>query len=195
MTDTGAELNESKAPPAVHGVSLWELFTGFLMIGMQGFGGIAVSAHHIIVEKRRWLAPKEFVELFGICSILPGGNFMNATIMIGARYQGALGSCVAMSALLFMPLTILISIAILYDHYSYLPDVRAATAGAASAAAGLIVATATKLAKGVVWTLMPIVFGLAAFVIAALLRAPLWMLVVAVGPISVGWAYFHGKRR
>jgi chromate transporter len=128
-------LNESLPQPVVRSVSLWELFTGFLMIGLQGFGGIAVSAHHIIVERRRWLAPKEFVELFGICSILPGGNFMNATIMIGARYQGAIGSCVAMSALLFMPLTILISIALLYDHYSYLPDVRAATAGAGARAA------------------------------------------------------------
>ena len=188
-------MNESIRTSEGRTVGLWELFTGFLMIGLQGFGGIAIAANYMIVEKRRWLTAREFVEMFGICSILPGGNFMNATIMIGARYQGVLGSCVAMSGLLVMPLTILISIAMIYDHFSYLPDVRAATAGAASAAAGLIVATATKLGKGVTWSVMPILFGLAAFIIAGVLRAPLWLLVAAIAPLSVGWAYWQGRAR
>ncbi len=175
-------------------VSLAELFKGFMIIGLLGFGGLAMSAYYIIVEKRRWLDKKEFSELFAICSILPGGNIMNATIMIGARYQGALGSVVAMSALLLMPLLILIALAMTYDHFSYLPDVRAAMAGAASAAAGLIVATATKLGLGVVWRVAPIVFAVTTFVAVSIFHAPLWMVVMTIGSLSILMASRAGKR-
>ncbi len=175
-------------------VSLSELFTGFLIVGLLGFGGLATSAYHMIVEKRRWLDKKEFVEMFPICSLLPGGNFMNATIMVGARYQGALGSVVSMSALLLMPLLILIGVAVTYDHFSYLPDVRAAMAGAASTAAGLIVATATKLGQGVVWRAAPIFFALTTFGVVAYLRAPLWQVVLVIAPFSVLSAMWTRKR-
>ena len=175
-------------------VSLVDLCAGFLLIGLLGFGGLGASAHYIIVEKRRWLAPKEFVELFAICSILPGGNFMNATIMLGARYHGVLGSVMAMGSLLLMPLLILIVVAMTYDHYSYLPDVRAAMGGAASAAAGLIVATATKLGQGVVWRTAPICFAVATFVAVSYFRAPLWLVVLFLAPPSVILAIRNGRR-
>ena len=175
-------------------ISLLDLFTGFLMIGLQGFGGIANSSHYIIVEKRKWLTAKEFVELFGVCSILPGGNFLNASIMLGARSHGPLGSIVSISGLLLMPLVILIMIAVAYEQFQYLPDVRAATAGAASAAAGLIIATAIKMMKGVAWTLVPIGMAVGTFIVIGYLRAPLWMVVVIFVPLSIGLTALARRR-
>jgi chromate transporter len=175
-------------------ISLFDLFSGFLMIGLQGFGGIANSSHYIIVEKRKWLTAKEFVELFGVCSILPGGNFLNASIMLGARSHGPLGSITAISALLLMPLVILIMIAVTYDQFQHVPEVRAATAGAASAAAGLIIATALKLTKGVKWTLVPIAMAVGTFILIGYLRAPLWMVVVIFVPLSIGLTALARRR-
>ncbi len=189
-------MSSSSLPSAASGarVSLLDLCTGFLMIGLMGFGGIAQSAQYVIVERRKWLTPKEFVELFGVCSILPGGNFLNASVMIGDRNQGALGSIACLTALLLAPLMILLGIAVAYDHYSYLPDVRAATAGGAAAAAGLIFATATRLAKGVTPTTAAILSGIATFAIVGALRWPLWVVVVCVAPASVAWAIYAGRR-
>jgi chromate transporter len=175
-------------------ISLLDLFTGFLLIGLQGFGGIANSSHYIIVEKRKWLTPKEFVELFGVCSILPGGNFLNASIMLGARSHGPIGSVTAISGLLLMPLVILILIAVTYEQFQHLPDVRAATAGAASAAAGLIMATAFKLMKGVRWTVVPVLMAIGTFVLIGYLRAPLWMVVVIFVPLSIGLTALMRRR-
>ncbi len=175
-------------------ISLFELCTGFMMISLLGFGGLGASSNYIIVERRRWLTAKEFVELFAICAILPGGNIMNATIMLGARHHGVLGSVLAMVSLLFMPLLILIAVVTTYDHFSYLPDVRAAIGGAASAAAGLIVATATKLGKGIVWRAAPICFATATFVAISYFRLPLWMVVLFMAPPSVFLALWKGGR-
>lgn len=186
-----------KLPPQHEGarhVSLLDLCTGFALISVLGFGGLGASSNYVIVERRRWLTAKEFVELFAICAILPGGNIMNATIMLGARYHGVLGAVLAMISLLILPLLILVGVVVTYDHFSYLPDVRAAIGGAASAAAGLIVATATKLGRGVVWRAAPIFFGVATFLAIAYFRAPLWLVVVLMGPPSVLAALWQGRR-
>ena len=175
-------------------VSLLELFTGFLLIGLMGFGGIASSANYVIVERNRWLNPKDFVEMFGICSILPGGNFMNATVMIGDRYQGPMGSVVGLFGLLFMPLLILLGIAVTYDHFSYLPDVRAATGGAASAAAGMILGSAARMGKGVRWGLPSVSLAVATFVLVGIIRLPLWSIMLTLVPVSVAYSLYIGRR-
>jgi len=174
--------------------SVADLFMGFFVVGVMGFGGVLASSRRMVVEQRGWLTAAEFTGLLGLCQFLPGGNIMNCTIMIGARYQGALGSVVSMSALLLMPLLILIAVAMTYDHFSYLPDVRAAMAGAASAAAGLIVATATKLGLGVAWRAAPIAFALTTFVAVSFFRAPLWLVIVVIGSSSILLASRAGKR-
>ena len=66
--------------------------------------------------------------------------------------------------------------------------------GAASAAAGLIVATATKLGRGVVWRAAPIIFAVTTFVAVSYFRAPLWTVVVVLVPPSVILALWKGKR-
>lgn len=165
------------------------------MIGLLGFGGIAQSAQYVMVERRKWLSPKEFVELFGICAILPGGNILNASVMIGDRNHGPLGSVLCLSSLLFAPLGLLLVVALAYDTFSYLPDVRAATAGGASVAAGLIFGTAARLARGVSPTIASILAGVATFALVGLLRTPIWVILVTVAPLSIGWAIHGGRRR
>jgi chromate transporter len=165
-----------------------ELFVGFLLIGLMGFGGIQASANYVIVERNKWLTPREFVELFGVCSILPGGNFLNVTVMLGDRYQGPLGSIVGLSALLLAPLLILLGLAYGYQTFSHLPDVEAAVAGAAAAAAGLIIGTSARLIAGLRRGWPSVVFGVATFAAVGLLRVPLVWVLCLIVPLSVAVA-------
>jgi chromate transporter len=169
-------------------VGMLELFTGFLLIGMLGFGGIAASAHYVMIERNRWLDQKEFVELFGVCSVLPGGNFLNVTVMLGDRFQGPLGSVVGLCAILLAPLLILITLAVGYQSFSHLPDVQAAVAGAAAAAAGLILGTSAKMIRGLKRGIASVVFGVSTFVAIGILRAPLYMVVGLIVPASIAVA-------
>jgi len=43
------------APPKV--VTLTDLFTAFLKVGMSGFGGVLPFARRMLVEEQRWLTP------------------------------------------------------------------------------------------------------------------------------------------
>lgn len=172
-----------------------ELCIGFLLIGMLGFGGLAASGFYVIVERNKWLDRKEYVELFGICSVLPGGNILNMSVVLGDRYQGPLGSIVAISSLMLVPLAVLMGLAVVYDSFSYLPDVKAAAAGAASAVAGLAIGAAGKMAHGLERTIASAVFGLATFIAIAILRVPLAGVVVVIGPLAVIAALAMERRR
>jgi chromate transporter len=183
------------ASPPTRQVGLVELFTGFLLIGMLGFGGIAASAQYVIVERNRWLDQREFVELFGVCSILPGGNFLNATVMLGDRYQGPLGSVVGLCALLLAPLLILIAIAKGYQAYAHLPDVEAAVAGSAAAAAGLIIGTSARMIRGLEKSWASLFFGMLTFVAIGLLSVPLPWVVGLIVPASIAAALYRARRR
>ena len=184
-----------QAPSPARNVSLPELFTGFLLIGMLGFGGIAASAHYVMVERNRWLDQKEFVELFGICSILPGGNFLNATVMLGDRYQGPLGSVAGLTALLLAPLLILVALAMTYAAFDHVPDVQAAIAGSAAAAAGLIIGTSAKLIRSLKPRYSTAFFGIATFVAVGVFRMPLAGVVLVIVPASIALALWCARRR
>ena len=176
-------------------VGLGELFATFLTIGLIVFGGLAPAAHHMIVEKKKWYSPKEYVELFALCSIVPGGNILNASVIIGNRFQGGLGAITSILALMMTPLVILVILAVTYDRFSHLSEVRAATAGAASAAAGLIVGTAGKLIRGVEKSWTSLVFGLVTFGAIAIVRLPLQFVLLILVPLSILWALYRARRK
>src|SRR5271156_1962625 len=119
--------------PARVGVSRTALFLGFLKIGLLGFGGIAAWARRIIVEERAWLTERDYASVISIGQILPGPNTINAAVMIGDRFQGFLGSVIALTALMAMPLAILMTLALVYDRFAAFPSVQAAIAGTAAA--------------------------------------------------------------
>jgi hypothetical protein len=91
-------MSDAPAPPTLLG-----LFLGFFSVGMYGFGGVLPWARRMVVEQRRWMAATEFTDILGLCQFLPGGNIMNVTIALGARFHGAAGSVVAFVGLMAAP--------------------------------------------------------------------------------------------
>lgn len=168
-----------------------ELFLGFLKLGAIGFGGVGPLTRQIVVEERRWLDDSEFAALLGLCQALPGANTCNFALMLGDRFCGPSGGFCALVGLLAAPLVFLLVIASFFAAFAHHPDVRAALAGAASAAAGLALGTALKMLKNVSRT--PAVLGLAAAVFAAvaLARLPLPLVLGVLAPAS----YLLGRGR
>jgi chromate transporter len=167
-----------------------ELFMGFLMVGLQGFGGVLPFARRMLVEQHRWLSEREFTEVLSLSQFLPGPNIVNASIIIGNRFRGPLGSIAATLGLMLMPFVIVLILAALYARFADLDAVRGATNGVSAAATGLVIATGFKMAralKGIPWQ---IVMCALTFIAIALLRLPLlWVLAVLV-PISIAIAWW-----
>ncbi len=183
---SGTNPGSTIAPAAI---TLRQLFSGFLKIGLLGFGGVAPIARHVIVEERAWLSEEEYAAIMGVGQVLPGANTINAAAMIGDRFQGIAGAVVCVVSLLAMPLAIVIGLGVLYHRFAGLPQVQAAISGSAAAAAGLVIGTALKMARRLHPTAIAIVFGLLAFVAVGLVGLSLIATVAVLGPLSIGAAW------
>jgi len=184
-----AELNQQDERENFRGnVSKRDLFLGFLKIGLLGFGGIAPWARHVIIEERRWLTEKEFATILGIGQILPGPNTMNAAVMIGDRFQGIPGVLLCLLGQMAMPLVIVTSLAVVYEQYAAVPEVKAALVGAAAGAAGLVLGTALKMAQKIRPTPLALLVGAIAFIAIGLLEWPLVPVVAVLVPLGVAAA-------
>jgi chromate transporter len=170
---------DAPAPP-----SLFRLFLGFLSVGMYGFGGVLPWARRMVVDQKRWLTAAEFTDTLGLCQFLPGGNIMNVTIALGARFHGAVGSVVAFIGLMAAPVACVIALGVVYDRYGQLPTVHHAFAGLAAAASALVLANAVRIAAPLRTRPAGIAVALTTFVAIAVLRLPLPIVLPAVAAIS-----------
>ena len=190
MADDKSVPGDLLAPaPDVPPPSRRELFLRFLIVGMQGFGGVLPFARRMLVEQRRWVSEREFIEVLSLSQFLPGPNIVNVSIIVGSRFRGASGALAAVLGLMLMPFLIVLALAALYAQFAAIEAVRGATNGVSAAATGLVIATAIKMAqplKGVAWQ---IAMGVLTFVAIGLLRVPLLWALAILAPLSIAIAW------
>ncbi|QWE11985.1 chromate transporter [Polynucleobacter sp. AP-Titi-500A-B4] len=124
-----------------------ELFISFSKIGMSGFGGVLPWARRTLVERDKILTSEEFSAILGICQIVPGPNIVNLAVCIGSRFGGAWGAAAAVLGLTLGPISIVMLLAVLYEHYSYLDSVKGVLRGISAVGVGLIASTGFKMLK------------------------------------------------
>ncbi len=170
-----------------------DLFVGFSLLALQGFGGVLAVVQRELVERRQWLTQEEFVEDWAVAQILPGPNVVNLSLMIGSRHFGLRGAIAAMLGMFIAPLTVLLALTLLYASIADQPAAQGALRGMGAVAAGLIGATGVKLISALKGNPMGhsacALFGLATFVLIALLRFPLILVLLSIGVAGCFWAY------
>ena len=172
--------------PATLPPTLGELFAGFFSVGIVGFGGVLPFIRRMVVDQRGWLTGAEFTDMLALCQFLPGPNVCNMAVTLGARDRGLRGAVVAVVALLAAPVLIVIGLGVVFDRLSVYPVVARALAGLASAAAGLVLATALRIAGPLWGRRLGMGVAAASFLAVAVLRLPLLPTLLVLVPLSVG---------
>ena len=124
-----------------------QLFVSFSKIGMSGFGGVLPWARRTLVERDKVLSSEEFSAILGICQIVPGPNIVNLAVCIGSRFAGARGAFAAVLGLTLGPICIVMLLAILYTHYSYIESIQGVHRGISAVGVGLIASTGIKMLR------------------------------------------------
>lgn len=172
--------------------SIWVLAGAFAKLALMGFGGVLPWAQLVLVDQRRWLSRAEFVELLALAQLLPGPNIVNVAIMYGDKQFGWRGSLAAMAGILLPPFALIMIVVTLFAQYTGDPRLQRAMVAMGAVTAGLIIATALKLARAVPFRLKTLAFGVAAFVAIAWLRMPMAWVILALVPAAIG---AHWPRR
>ena len=131
--------------------SLGALFWAFTWLAMQGFGGVIAVAQRELCEHRRWLSNAEFLSLLATAQVLPGPDVCNLSLMVGDRFFGWRGACVALCGMLLAPMAVLLGLASLLTQLTTTVASQALLShvlqAVAAAAAGQILGTALRLAQ------------------------------------------------
>ncbi len=170
--------------------TLTELFLGFLSIGARSFGGVMPWARRAMVEERRWLSPADFTETVGLCQVLPGPNIGNASLVLGMRWFGVRGACVAFLGLMGLPYCWVLALALLYTHWAGIPMVSAVVTGVGAAGGGLFLATAVKLGRPLAVNPYALTLIGICFVAVALARVSLLLVM----PVAIALGLFLARR-
>jgi chromate transporter len=161
------------------------LFSGFFAAGISGFGGVLPFARRIMVDQRRWLTDAEFADLFALCQFLPGPNIVNLSVAFGARHRGIAGALAALAGLLAAPITIVVTLGLLFERYGSLALVHHGLEGLAAGASGLILATAVKIATPSLRRVGTIAVVMLAFMLFAILHFALPVVILIAFPVSL----------
>ena len=172
--------------------SLAELFRGFLIVSISGFGGALPWARRMIVDQKGWMTTEEFNESFALAQFLPGPNVVNFSVVFGSRFGGAAGAAVALAGLMGPPLVIVTVLAILYAQFGDLEILGRILTGITAAAAGLLMAVVARMAMPLFakrWG-WPTAIAILAFFGVAIMRWPLPYVFLVLAPVAVALAWY-----
>lgn len=173
-----------------------ELFLAFFRITLSGFGGALPWTRRMLVERKKWLTAEEFNDAYALCQLLPGPNVVNLAAIFGSRARGAGGAIAAWMGFLLLPFSVIVTAAVLYRNYGEIPAVSGVLSGMAPAAAGLLLATAAKMAvpifrrRGVAPAIV-----VAVAVAIGVMDWPLLYVLLTLTPLSIALAAWKAARR
>lgn len=134
---------------------LRELFFTVFSLSACTFGGgfvIVSLMKKKVVEERRWLEEEEMLDITAIAQSSPGPIPVNASVILGYRLHGVLGSFVAVLGTILPPMILLSVIAVFYDRFRQNTIITTALAVMRAGVAAVICDVVINLAKNVLAT-------------------------------------------
>ncbi len=117
-------------------------------LGLISFGGPAgqiAIMHREIVEERRWLEEREFMQALNVCMLIPGPEALQLAVWIGWRFHGTAGGVVAGLCFILPSVLLLLGLSFLYAVHGDVPAVAAALAGLKATVIALIVQALVRI--------------------------------------------------
>lgn len=180
-----SEVIESSSPIATK-TSLVDLFLQFLIIGAVSFGGGIIAYERILlVEKRKWLSPDEFMGYLAISQTMPGLNSVNLAVLAGDHLRGALGSLVATFGLILPGALFVLAIGIAYTTNTDHPLANHILAGIAAAACGLLTAITYRIGDDQWKHLKSLMIIVITFMLMSIAKLSLPIVLLIMAPIAI----------
>lgn len=144
--------SEAQNPTIVPGTRhfYWILFKSTFLISAFTVGGGMVIIPLLkakFVDEYHWINDKETLDMVAIAQSMPGIMAVNASIMLGYKMSGLLGTLVALLATVLPPLITITIIAFFYDLFAHNPYIQMALKGMQCGATAIIIKVVIDLLK------------------------------------------------
>ncbi len=180
---------------------LWKLFISTFTLSAFTFGGgfVIVSLYKKkFVEELNWLAEDEMLDISAIAQSSPGPIPVNASVILGYRIHGILGSIVAILGTIIPPFVIISLISIFYKEFKNSHIISIALQVMRAGVAAVILDVVVNLGKNVIKTknVLYIIVMIAAFIGTYFFKLSAMYIIffcIAIGLITVFLNYRKEK--
>ncbi|MCC8174801.1 MAG: chromate transporter [Odoribacter sp.] len=162
----------------------WQLFWSFFKIGAFTFGGGYAMIPLIqkeVVNRRKWVAEGEFIDMLAIAQAVPGPIALNTAVFVGNKMRGKRGSLITSLGIILPSFIIILLIAMVFTEFKNNPGVERVFKGIRPAVVALIAAPLWGMGKnaGVTWKTIwiPIVATLLIFPIGL---SPIYIVIASI---------------
>lgn len=162
---------------------LWTLFRSMFVLSACTFGGgfvIVSLMKKKYVGELAWLEEDEMLDVTAITQSAPGPLPVNASVIIGYRIAGIVGSLIAILGTILPPMVIISVISLFYDQFRTNPYIATALQVMRAGVAAVIFDVVINLATNVVKTrrVLYIVMMVIAFVTTYLLDTSAMIIIL-----------------
>lgn len=169
---------------------LWILFKSMFMLSACTFGGgfvIVSLMKKKYVEELKWLEEDEMLDVTAITQSAPGPLPVNASVIIGYRMAGVVGSLVAVLGTILPPMIIISIISLFYDQFRTNKYIAVALQVMRAGVAAVIFDVVINLAKNVCKTkrVLYILMMIAAFICTCVLKVSAMIVILVCLGIGI----------
>lgn len=128
----------------------------FLKLGFLSFGGPAVHIAMMrteVVDKKKWLTEKEFLDLLGTVHLIPGPNSTELAIITGHKLLRWPGLLTAGLCFILPSFIIVLIFAICYQKFGAMPDINSILVGIRPAIIAIVFIALVKFSKTALFNL------------------------------------------
>jgi chromate transporter len=151
-------------------------------IGLTSFGGPAgqiALMHRVLVDERRWIGEKQFLDALNFCMLLPGPEAMQLATYVGWRLHGTLGGLAAGILFVLPGALIVLALTIAYAAYGQVPSVEAIFVGIKAAVLVIVIEALVRVARRALRGPYDIAIAAAAFIAIFFFAAPFPLIILA----------------
>ena len=177
---------------------LWTLFKTMFVLSACTFGGgfvIVSLMKKKYVEELRWLEEDEMLDVTAITQSAPGPLPVNASVIIGYRMAGVVGSLVAILGTILPPMIIISIISLFYEQFRTNKYIAIALQVMRAGVAAVIFDVVINLAKNVVKTkrVLYITMMIVAFIATYILGVSAMIIIfvcLGIGLVDMAITYY-----
>ncbi len=119
-------------------------------IGLLSFGGPTAQIalmHRIIVDEKRWLSERQYLNALGFCMLLPGPEAMQLATYAGWRMHGLRGGLAAGLLFVLPGSLVILALSMIYGAYGNVPLIQSIFLGIKAAVLAIVVEALLRIAK------------------------------------------------
>ena len=127
-----------------------EAFAVWTRIGFLSFGGPAgqiALMHRVLVDERRWIDERGFLQALNFCMLLPGPEAMQLATYVGWRLHGVRGGLAAGLMFVLPGALLMLLLSALYAAFGNLPLAAALLVGVKAAVLAIVVEALIRIAR------------------------------------------------